>query len=329
MTAIALPVRQNTDAWLEARRGGVTASEMPIVTGNRDGLLDLWAVKSGLLDRAPVDEATQELYDLGHALEPVIADIYTRKTGEALVREMRLLRHRDVPWAMASLDRRRRLDRRPVELKYTPHRMWPTDGPEPVPADVQDQVQWQMFVTGARVADVAVLVGGRVDIHELPADKAYQRTLLALGEWFHDLVLRGEPPPIDGSESTRMTLQRLYPRPDETLVLPATPDVDEIVHQLYRAKAEAKAAEAHQGTLENALRALLGEATRVEGTGYRITWNRNKDSERTDWHAAFDEVAEAYLGEHSRASTIADHTFTTEGPRVLRAHFKEEATSWL
>lgn len=338
-----LPVRQGTPEWLAMRRTGITASDMPIIAGNKEGIFDLWAFKCGLLEEMPVDEATQEMYDLGHALEPVIAERYTIKTGRPVRRVDQMLRHPDIDWAMASLDRVSavRGERRIVELKYTPYRMWPTDGPEPVPSAVQDQIQWQSFVTGYPVNDAAVLVGGRVDIHELPADPAYQQTLLGLAEWFRGLVLRQEPPPMDGSESTRKALQRLY-RPDDALVLRATADVDEVAHELYRAKAEAKAASDRQATLENALRALLGDATYVQGAGYKATWTRNKDGSKTDWRSvakAYRALLDADDGVHGAGYLPAEqdrfdaieslHTATTEGPRVLRVTFKEEASSWL
>lgn len=52
---VTTDVRQNTDEWLAMRRTGVTASEMPVVMGNRPGLVELWAYKSGLVGaRTPI-----------------------------------------------------------------------------------------------------------------------------------------------------------------------------------------------------------------------------------------------------------------------------------
>lgn len=73
-------------------------------------------------------------------------------------------------------------ERRIVELKYAPHR-W-GDEVDEVPAAVQDQVQWQLMVTGWEEADVAVLRGGRLDIHAIAADPAYQESLMRLARWF-------------------------------------------------------------------------------------------------------------------------------------------------
>lgn len=351
--AIPLPVRQGTPAWLEARRDGIGSSDMPVITGNRrePSLLELWTVKARRLEPRPPDEATQELYDFGHALESAIAARYEQLTGRAVRRVNRMLRHPGIAWAYASLDRvsAARGERRIVELKWAPHRRW-TDGPEPVPADVQDQVQWQFLVTGYDVADVAVLNGSRVEVHTIEPDAGYQEDLLVLAHWFRDLVERGIQPPTDGSESTRRTLARLYPRETGVIRAPSV-EMDALAEQLRDAKAAAKAAADHQATLENAIRAILGEAPGVDGEGYRVSWTRNADSTVTDWRAVaaayrrlldgqvrdFDEVG--LSTEERRIARSLEpaeldaieglHTGTKEGPRVLRTRFRNEEGRWV
>lgn len=333
MTLLRLPVRQNTDEWLAMRRSGVTASEMPMVMGNKPGLVRLWSEKVGLLEPEAPDERTQRMYDIGHDLEDDIAAAYTRQEGRPLKAVEHMLRHHDVDWAYASLDRVSAVkgERLVVELKSNLEREW--DGPEPVPAAVQDQVQWQLFVTGWPMAHVAVLQRSRVEVHEVPADAGYQDDLLASARWFHGLCERREMPPPDGSESTTRTLNRLH-RGIEDVVAPTTSELVDLMHRLYAAKAEAKAASEAEAALENAIRALMGEATAAQGDGWRLTYRRNKDGSRTDWKA----VAKALRGiiESTGIETAEEldaieglHTAVTEGPRVLRPTFKEEATSWL
>lgn len=329
-----MAVVQNTDEWLEARLDGITASEMPIITGNRPGLWNLWATKCRIIEAPPVDPATQELFDIGHALEPAIAEMYTRKTGEALVRERRMLRHRTITWAYASLDRRRRSDRRPVELKYAPYR-W-DDVVEPVPPAVQDQTQWQSLVDGGSDVDVAVLRGGRVDIHTVGASKAYQDDLLALAEWFRGLVLTRTPPEVDGSDETRRTLQRLHPR-DTLGLMDPTPEATALALSIREAVQARKAAESDEERTKNAMRVLLGNSAGVEddAAGYRISWRKNADSVRTNWEAvakAYRTWAEGRLAEYEWVDTAALdaieslHTETRDGPRVLRARFLDDDT---
>lgn len=326
MSAIPLAVRQGTDAWLEARRDAIGSSDIPVITGSRPGgLLNLWAIKSRLLEPEPPDEDTQELFDLGHALEPVIAARYSLKQNRPVRVVNRMLQHPSIPWATASLDRVSAVkgERRVVELKWAPFsRDW--SGDEPVPALVQDQVQWQLMVTGYPVADVAVLRNGRVEVHELTADQSYQDDLVFLARDFRGYVLRGERPPVDGSESTRRVLTRLYPRDLGTITEP-TAEIDALVAELREAKVALKAAEDHEATLKNVLRATLETAPGVEGDGYRITFKKNKDSETVAW----EQVAKgllATLPDETQAALLSIHTTPKEGARPLVVKYRDEET---
>lgn len=327
---VTTDVRQNTDEWLALRRTGVTASELPIIAGNRPGLVELWAYKSGLIEREDPDPATQELFDIGHALEPVIADLYSRKAGRPVRRVARMIRHPQHEWLFASLDRVSAVkgERIIVELKYAPHRRW-DDGIEAVPADVQDQVQTQMLVSGYPMAHVAVLVGGRVDWHEVPADPEYQDALLRMATRFRQQVLTGQRPDIDGSESTRRALARMHPS-DTLDMLDPTPELDALAHGLRSAKAAAKAVNDEEARLSNVLRAVLGDHEGVESDTYRITWTQNKPTTKTDWKAVVTDLLLAGSGAVDTAvlqAAIDAHTTTTEGARVLRTRFLDEETS--
>jgi putative phage-type endonuclease len=346
-TAIRVPGHQGTPAWLDARRNVVGSSDIPVITGNspyRTSLFTLWAVKTGKAAPAPIDPETQELFDLGHAMEDVIAQRYTVATDRPVKRVRDLLVSKTTPWHGASLDRvsARKGERRIVEVKWVPHRHWLTDGPEPVPAHVQDQVQWQLMVTGYDVADVAVLNGSHVEVHTIEPSARYQADLAYLAKHlFWDHVERGEAPSVDGTESTRETLGRMYPR--ETLgLLEPTKELQALAFRIRDAKEVLKAREAAKVEAENVMRSLLGEASGVrdDEAGYRVSWTQNKPSAKTDWQA----VAKAYRafllsgdepppdvnGPDFLDAIEALHTTTTEGARVLRTYFKNEETGkWL
>jgi putative phage-type endonuclease len=329
MTAVALPLIQGTPEWVAARGEGIGSSDAPIIAGERAGLLELWALKAGLIDRPEIDADTQRLFDWGHRLEDDIAEAYTAETDRPLRRVNRMLAHPAWPIARASLDRvsARRGERRIVEIKNTRSLRW--EQGEPVPGDVQAQVQHQLWVTGYDVADVAVLVAGSdFRIIEVQRDDGFIADLEYLERelWAH--VESRTPPAVDGSESTRRTLARLHPRDDGTY-LPATPEFEELVAHLRAAKVAAKTAADAEATVANALRAVLGDASGIEGL---VTYRKNADSTRTNWPA----VAMAYrerietlvpllVSAHQPGEILAEldsivsiHSETVEGPRVLR-----------
>lgn len=349
--AIPLPYRQGTPAWVDARHDSIGSSDIPILTGNspyRTSPFSLWCYKTRRLEPEPVDPMTQELFDLGHALEPVIADRYTALTGRKVRRVSRMLRHPRIPWATASLDRVSavRGERRIVEVKWVPWRRW-VEGPEPVPAYVQDQVQWQLMVNGEGWrADVAVLNGSHVEHHELEPDEAYQRNLLVIAQAFHERhVLTGIPPKVDGSEATRKALLRLYPADDGTTMEP-TPELEALMRELHDAIPAAKAAGEREGRIRNAIRLLMEQHAEVESPTWkveaatdrwRVTYRRSKDYTSVKWALvakAYREVIEGLTPSPPSffEAVEAMHSEAKEGSRRLVPTWKgapaEEGQSW-
>lgn len=316
--AVALPETQGTPEWLAKRRTGIGSSDAPVIAGERGSVLELWAEKSGLVEPEPPDADLARLFEWGHRLEPVVADWYADHTGRALRRVNHLQHHPQYRWAYASLDRVVVGEKRIVEIKTT--RFGWTHG-EGVPGDIQAQVQHQLWVTGYPVADVVVLKGGNEPaIHELPRDDAFIADLEFLELQFREWVTSGTRPPVDGSENARRVLSKLHPR-NVGMMLPLTPELDDLAAQWRSAKAAVKAAEASEGTLANTLRALIGDSDGIEG---RVTWRKNADSTRTNWPA----VAKAYRALLERPDDELDaiesiHSSTTEGPRVLRSVGKD------
>lgn len=324
---ISTNVRQGTPEWLALRREGVGSSDAPVIAGEFGSVVELWAEKSGLIDRAEPDEDTARLFEWGHRLEPVVADWYADSTGRSLRRVNRMLVHPEVPWAFASLDRVTVGEKRIVEIKTT-RRGW--DASEPVPGRVQVQVQHQLWVSGYDVADVAVLTGGsEPKVYEIARDDAFIDDLVFLETEFWGWVQSGIRPPMDGSENARRTLSRMYPRNDGTLI-PASPELDRVVFDWIAAKVKKDEAEVQVDTLANTLRALIGEADGIDG---RVTWKKNRDSARTDWPSvasAYRKALEAIpslvlrpvLSDLAGTTSLDDieaiHTSTVEGARVLR-----------
>jgi len=146
-------------AWLRARRTGIGASEIAAVLGE-----SRWGDAGTIYARkvAPTDDDTaREWQEWGLRLEPVILDAYSsaRYTGRSVQRDGRLLRSREHPWAICTLDAWTSLDGVPVPLELKTDR-WGREWDDGPPVEYMLQLQHQMLVTGARRASIAVLVGG-------------------------------------------------------------------------------------------------------------------------------------------------------------------------
>jgi putative phage-type endonuclease len=320
--AVVLPVQQGTDAWLEARRSGIGSSDAPVVAGEKGSLVALWGEKTGLVPRPEPDEELAERFAWGHRMEPMVAAAYTEQTGRPLRRRTHLLRHPQVPWALASLDREsaRRGERRICEIKVSD--IDAKYAGEDLPGDVFAQVQHQLWVTGYEVADVVVLLRyWRLKVFEVGRDDAYLDDLIYLERdlWEHYVEPRVMPP-VDGSETTRRVLGRMWGRTNGLFIPPAV-DLDILAEEWRQARLELKTAEAREGTAANAIRAVIGDADGISlSSGDAITWRRNADGSRTDWKAVAEELRDRLevKPEHWRDAVDAN-TKPTEGARVLRA----------
>lgn len=313
-----------TDAQKARRRNGVGSSDIGSVAGLSPyaGPMDVWLVKRGLAE-VPETDAMR----LGHALEPVIADLYEREhveRGDDL--HGLLLRPEDVwthsvdgtlahpaePWALATPDRvvslyDRRLHpagRRLVEIKSVAWRSahhW-GDAHDDVPPWYRAQVEWQMLVTGVPACDLVALIGGaELRVYRLERDAALGAMLLDLGRAFWRLVERGEAPAVDASETWRRHLEARFPRAAGGVVA-ATRDHDEIAARLADARARKAAAEADEERAANELRAAIGDADGIVGEGWRATWKAPAKG-AAQWKSIAME-----LGAEGRPEVVARHT---------------------
>lgn len=313
--SLAVAVRQGTPEWLEARRGGVGSSDIPVIAGESPyrSAYELWAEKTGRVAPSEPDAEQAELFEIGHLMEPVLLELYERRTGRVAKRAPQMRVSRDLPWAYASLDATAPV-KRVVEAKWTNSGRWGDSG---VPDDVLLQVQWQLFVTGWDVADVVALKGQRSRIVEVGRDDSIIDYVVRLATDFWQHVEAGTPPPVDGSESTRRTLIALHPSQTAPSLAP-TPELVSLVDQLVEAKAQAKAADEYESSVANALRAVIGEADGIAGL---VTYRQNAASTRVNWPA----VAHAYrtlLEKETPTATLdtieSIHSETSPGARVLR-----------
>jgi len=321
MAALALAVRQQTPEWREERRHHLGSSDAPILAGERGSLLALWAEKRGLVE-PEFDDQTEDLMAIGQALEPALRRLYTVHTGRPVRQVHRLLTAREWPVASASLDGES--GRRIVETKWTHSAEWfraLADGSaDPVPGRVMAQVQWQLYVTGWDVADVAALIGREFHVIEVGRDDRYIDNLLYVARWFWPFVESGAEPDLDGSDETTRTLVRLHPRDDGSW-LPADPELVALVATWRAAKVATKAAEDTEATLGTTLRSVIGTASGITGL---VSWKKHADSRRVGWEqvaAGYRTVLrDTFHADPEQLNAIESlYTHMSEGPRVLRS----------
>jgi putative phage-type endonuclease len=271
--------------WLGTRKRGIGGSDVGAILGldPRTSPLAVYMDKRGEL---PDDDAG-EAAEWGNLLEPVVAakwaadhDMHVWTPG--------VLAHPDRQWQIANPDRfflDPRADRTTeipdglLEVKTTNQYLdgdWDPDS-DRMPDRARLQVQHYLDVTGLRLAQVACLVGGqRLKVFTETYDAELAEMLRdATSRFWHDHVLAGNPPALDGSQATTDLLGRLYDVPTEDIAVLDPAEVRPLLLARAEAKAAVKAAEEHERLIDNQLKALLGERQVgvVDGTPV-LTWKQ-------------------------------------------------------
>jgi putative phage-type endonuclease len=275
--------------WLAVRKQGIGASDAAAAVGLSpyQSPLELWMIKTGrdsdMPKVDPNDESTPMYW--GIILEPIVAQHYTKRTGNKVRRINSVLQHPDPDkhWMLANLDYTVVGSDEVQILECKTAGEWGAkhwrDG---VPEYVQCQVQHQLAVTGKAVTDVCVLICGQeIRIHRIERDDELIARLIELERQFWHYVETDTPPPADGSKSAGKALQYLYQQ-DSGDVLDLTEDtyLCQVFTDLLVAREEVSRAEQMEAERKQTIQQKMGEASKVIFPNAVVSWKRNKAGSR-------------------------------------------------
>lgn len=252
---------------------------------------------------AEFERSPDEMMEIGTLLEPVVLELYRRRTGRsALAGKLVLNESEGVlvskrwPFAVASPDGFSRVSTaaefdRVVEAKTClgfRAEEWGEAGTDQVPAAYLCQTQWQMGLAreaGFPItsADVPVLIGGfDFRVYSVQFDQGLFDGLLAAAEKFwRDHIATKTPPPPDATPAYEQFLRFTHPAERAPLrKVGADDEHARAAMELCRAQAAKKKAEAEVQAHRNRLMALVGDAEGIEGPGFRVTWKATTTGSR-------------------------------------------------
>lgn len=253
------------------RRTGIGGSDAAAAIGLNPyySAVELWMEKRGELPPFEGNEATK----WGKLLEPAVRQEYAEQTGRVVRLPPETLVHPKHTWVVCHPDGVTD-DGRLYEGKTARFPDgWGEPGSDAVPEQYLIQCQHSMLVTGLRVADLAVLIGGQdFRLYEIPADDGLQAAILDAETEFWTHVTRGTRPPLDHTSPGAIgVLRKLYPGTDGTTVR-ATPEVEADRKRLEEAKVLKKRAEAVEAEAKAGLLDFMKSAAVLrfaDGSGFR------------------------------------------------------------
>ena len=302
---LVLPGTAPEQEWLNARRRGVTASEVPILMG-----LSPWSSPYALYWQKAGDlngQFDNMAMALGRHLESFVAGQFSELHPEFYVQGdgRSLYAHPDEPWQLATPDRMLydwgRVARTGEEFSGAPLAVleckttasyydgWGDDGSDVIPVHYRCQVLWQMDVMGVGTGFVACLFmnARQLRVYELTMDaQAIQDLYVMRGEalQFLERIDLGDPPDVDWRPATRDALKHLNPAVDDTQV--AIPNG--MAQAWQAACGRYETAKQRKALFENRIRERLG-------TGHKATTRAGDVVARRD---VYDVAAHPVKGFH-------------------------------
>lgn len=285
--------QHDRSTWLEDRRRGIGGSDVGPILGVSPYRtpLDVFHDKRGEVEDRPETQPMR----WGSLLEPVVRQEYSTVTGREVLMPEGILHHDRHDFMLANIDGFTN-DGRLYEGKTARTAQgWGEPWTDEVPQGYLLQVQHYMVVTGYKVADVAVLIGGSdFRIYTIEADAEIHEMLVEAEAEFWRRVQENDPPePISYADA--ISRWGRFSKAGASVV--ATAEVENAVARLRQLKAQAKLQdEAIEEETAIILKALGEAETLLDAAGNVLcTWRLSKPPQRFD--------AKAFAAEHPELHT--------------------------
>lgn len=314
---VAIRLPESREEWLKQRNSGIGGSDAGAIMGVNQyrSAYTVWAEKTGF--RKPTNTDSEAMRQ-GRDLEDYVAKRFTEKTGKKVQRSGFSYQSAEHPFMLANIDRRVVGENAGLECKTA--NIFAEDGYQKggLPMSYYCQCLHYMAVMGYDRMYLAALVYGRnffvfeIDRSDPGVAEDIDALIHAESE-FWELVQSQIPPEIDGSQSTKQTLNAAFnPEAAEDADLS---DLELDFKARDAVREQIRELQEQQTRIENRIRASMQSAECGRSPSYKATW-------KTEKRKTFDR--EAFEADHP--GMIADYT-TVSSSRVLRiSKIKEKRT---
>jgi len=274
-----------SEEWLQQRLKGIGGSDASVVLGINPwkSRLQLWHEK--VSKKIDPESADALIFQIGHALEPIVANKYAKITGRKLeVRPQRV--HPEYPFILGNIDREIVGDERgPGILEIKTKGAYVNWHGDEIPPYYMSQVQHYLGVYGYQWAGFAVLDLGTRKVTHFDIERDDKQIVKIIDEEkkFWELVEKKIQPEVDNSKACGEFLREHYNKSEDTVVeLIGNSDATKWASLLRDIKDQEKILKGQEVSCKNQLMSLVGNAAKAIGDGFNISWKAPKDKEVFD-----------------------------------------------
>ena len=215
--------------WYDLRRSGITGSDIGAII-NVSKFKSPMSVYIDKLQLTDIEEPMNDAMHFGNLLEDIVAEEYSRRSGNKVMIEPETLRHPDYPLMLGNIDRWIGNKDAVLECKTTGFFNkddWGPEGTDIVPATYLTQVAWYVAICDVPYAELAALAGGnQFRIYRYERNKEFEEKLIEIAHQFWENHILAQVPPDDG---TIYDIAKLYPRDNGKKMVADGADLDKLI----------------------------------------------------------------------------------------------------
>lgn len=279
--------------WLKERQCGIGGSDVGAILGVNKYKTPFEVYLEKTEPITEVGEQSESAY-WGDQFEEVVAKEFEKRTGKKVRRDRKHYKHKEYSFMVANIDRKVVGENAILECKTANQYLANEWQDDEVPASYLLQVQHYLFVTGAEVGYIAVLIGGQKFVwKEVQKDEELIEVIIEAEKEFWKMVQDKTPPALDGSSAAEKYLKERYKEAEEDKSIELGFEYKDKIKTYLDMKVQLKNFETQVKELENQIKFEIGNAEYAHVPGYSLSW-KNISSNRIDTKKLKSDYPEVY-----------------------------------